>query len=53
MQEIVGQMHYIKDPRTDLCFVYVLPGGDYGGLAIAEVPCEAIRPNLLMVAKMK
>jgi predicted membrane protein len=44
----VGDIKYIRDPRTNLCFAhYSLFSGD----VLATVPCGAIPPELLTVAK--
>lgn len=51
--EIVGKLHYIKDPRTGLCFAYYWGGTANGGPALANVPCEAIPTNLLWTAKVQ
>lgn len=47
--KVVVEIQYIKDPRTGLCFAYM--SGLSGGMALATVPCEAIPPQLLTVAK--
>ena len=51
--EVVGSIQYIKDARTGLCFAYYWYWGGAGnsGPALATVPCEAIPPQLLVVAK--
>jgi hypothetical protein len=49
--KVVGMIQYIKDLRTGLCFAYFWGGVDNGGPALATVPCEAIPPKLLTVAK--
>lgn len=49
--EVVVNIQYIKDPRTGLCFAYYWGGAANGGPALATVPCEAIPPHLLTVAK--
>ena len=49
--EVVGSIQYIKDTRTGLCFAYYWGGMGNGGPALATVPCEAISPKLLTVAK--
>ncbi len=48
--EIVSGLQYVKDPRTNLCFAYYL-GVVQGGLVLTTVPCDAIPPELLTVAK--
>lgn len=47
---VVRNIQYIKDPRTGLCFAYYY-GGSAGGSGLTTVPCEAIPPELLTVAK--
>ena len=49
--EVVGSIQYIKDTRTGLCFAYYWGGKSNGGPSLATVPCEAIPPQLLPVAK--
>lgn len=49
----VSRFQYIKDPRTYLCFAYFIREGGYsGGPALATVPCEAIPPELLIIANL-
>ncbi len=52
VNNIVGNIHYIKDPRTGLCFAYYWGGAANGGPALTTVPCEAIPPELLITAKI-
>ncbi len=49
--EVVSDIQYIKDMRTGLCFAYYWGGMPEGGPALTTVPCEAIPPQLLKVAK--
>ena len=49
--EVVGSIQYIKDTRTGLYFAYYWGGAGNGGPALATVPCEAIPPQLLVIAK--
>lgn len=47
----VGQIRYIKDPRTGICFAYVW-GGDLNGVqALATVPEDKIPPDLLRIGE--
>lgn len=48
--QIVNNIWYVKDPRTNLCFAYCYY---LDGMALATVPCEAIPPHLLTVAAVK
>lgn len=50
VNSVAGDILYIKDPRTDICFAYCWHGFNNGGPALATVPCEAIPPELLIVA---
>jgi len=49
--KVVDNIQYIKDTRTGLCFAYYWGGTTTDGSALASVPCEAIPPELLTVAK--
>lgn len=49
---IVESFTYIKDPRTELCFVYYWGGTWHGGPALANVPCQGIPNGLLVVAEV-
>jgi len=49
--KVIGDIQYIKDPRTGLCFAYYWGDTNFGGPALATVPCEAVPPELLTVAK--
>ncbi|MFH1325842.1 MAG: hypothetical protein ABIH48_00025 [Candidatus Falkowbacteria bacterium] len=49
--EVVGNIQYIKDSRTGLCFAYCWVGMANGGPALATVPCDSVPPELLTVAK--
>ncbi|MCK5060055.1 MAG: hypothetical protein KAR00_02850 [Candidatus Pacebacteria bacterium] len=48
---VIKTVEYIKDPRTNICFAYSWGGQYNGGQALSTVPCEAIPPELLTVAK--
>jgi hypothetical protein len=50
--DAVSRFVYIKDPRTNLCFVYFFQGGNsYGGPALATVPEESIPKEMLFIAE--
>jgi hypothetical protein len=49
--EVVVGILYIRDPRTNLCFATQWLGGGRREQGLATVPCEAIPPPLLIVAK--
>lgn len=52
VNSVVWSIAYIKDPRTNLCFAYRWGGeSSHGGPSLATVPCEAIPPQLLTVAR--
>ena len=47
--QIVRQTHYMKDPRTGICFVYRwgISAFDGPSLALAAVSCEMVPQQLL------
>jgi len=47
--DVVSEMIFIKEPRTNLCFVYLWHGNGYGGPALTEIPCEAVPTDMLYV----
>ena len=49
---VVGNIQYIKDPRTGICFAYYWGGMANGGPALTTVPEELIPPGLLTVANV-
>lgn len=47
--EIVSNFQYIKDPRTNLCFIHYWGGSDnQGGPALTLVPHDPIPVELLI-----
>jgi len=50
-KNVIDTILYIKDDRTGLCFAYHVHGVNNIRESIATVPCEAIPPKLLTVAK--
>ncbi|MBI2473821.1 hypothetical protein HYV70_04695 [Candidatus Uhrbacteria bacterium] len=51
--QIVYQIQYLKDPRTNQCFAYFWDGAGNGGPAFTAVNCESIPTELLIVATQK
>ena len=49
--EVISNMLFIKDPRTNSCHTYVSMGGFHGGPAMTTIPCETIPADLLITAK--
>ncbi|MDA2922550.1 hypothetical protein MYX07_04780 [Patescibacteria group bacterium AH-259-L07] len=49
--KVIGNIEYIKNPRTGLCFTYHWGGIASGGPALATVPCDSVPPELLTVTK--
>lgn len=47
---LVRKVTYIKDPRTNLCFAYAGEYGDNRSRVLANVPCEAVPPSMLIAA---
>jgi type II secretory pathway pseudopilin PulG len=50
---VVSNIRYIQDPRTNICYAYYWGGGAYGGPALTAVPCEKIPPELLVQTNPK
>lgn len=44
---VLTRIRYVQDPRTDLCFAYLLNSG------LAAVPCDRIPPHLLKVGSIE
>ena len=53
VNDIISEIKYIKDKRTDLYFAYLWDGSGSGGPALAAIPRDSISPRLLaMVCEM-
>ena len=48
---LVGNLRYVKDPRTQTCFAFYLSRG--GSWSLTMVPEEKIPKGLLVVAEVK
>ncbi|OGN39995.1 MAG: hypothetical protein A2457_03785 [Candidatus Yanofskybacteria bacterium RIFOXYC2_FULL_44_13] len=54
--DVVRSIYYVQDPRTTppTCFAHRSVSSQWtGGPALATVSCEAIPPNLLVIANAK
>lgn len=50
--DVVRQIIYIKDARTNICYAYFWEGAANGGPALTEVPCDSIPPELLWIGSL-
>lgn len=46
-----GEVVYMKDARTNLCFAFYRSGRNFAGPTFVTVPCDAIPLELLTVAR--
>lgn len=50
--EVVNEIIYIKDPRTNICYAYYWGGAGNGGPALTVVPEEKIPASLIINVKL-
>lgn len=53
VNEVIGSITYMKDPRTSICYAYYWGGTANGGPALAVVPSQSVPTNLLWIADVQ